>query len=190
MKAELIEDDMITVTGDDGTVHYIPLDAIATWGELLGITDTTKVVEAIVQVRSNRSDPGVIDKATSRNAWTSAYEQAEKDALSDLNQTRRAALHPVLKASGALAADGRAETRRLLGLETGEAAAVALSDETAVALSDEAGTQPTASTQADDGGLSSILSDPTVLQRISDARSAFVRAITPPLPIQDDQKRE
>lgn len=179
MKAELIDDGMMTVTGDDGTIHYIPLDAIASWGELLGVSDTAKVVEAIIQVRSNRSDPGVIDKTTSRNAWTSAYEQCEKDALSDLNQTRRAALHPVLKAGGALASDGRAETRRLLGLETGETELAALSD--------EAGAQPTASAQDGDGGLAAILTDPTVVQRISQARGAFVKAITPPLPQRGNQ---
>ena len=41
----------------------------------------------------------------------------EHDALVDLNQVRAASLHRAFKANGALAADGRAETRRLLGLE-------------------------------------------------------------------------
>ena len=83
--------DVLAVTCDDGTGHLIPLDAIASWG--------------------------VIDPATGRNAWTSAYEQVERDELADRQQTRMAALHPVLTASGALSPDGREETRRLLGLD-------------------------------------------------------------------------
>ena len=112
-----IDGDVLTVTGDDGTVHLIPLDAIASWGELLGCDTDMEAVAAIIRVRTNRSDPGVIDPATGRNAWTSAYEQLEHDALVDLNQVRAASLHRAFKANGALAADGRAETRRLLGLD-------------------------------------------------------------------------
>lgn len=109
--------DVLAVTGDDGTGHLIPLDAIASWGELLGCDTDMETVAAIIRVRSNRSDPGVIDPATGRNAWTSAYEQVERDELADRQQTRMAALHPVLTASGALSPDGREETRRLLGLD-------------------------------------------------------------------------
>lgn len=109
--------DVLTVTGDDGTGHIIPLEAIASWGELLGCDTDMETVAAIIRVRSQRSDPGVIVPATGRNAWTSAYEQVEHDALVDLNQVRAASLHRAFKANGALAADGRAETRRLLGLD-------------------------------------------------------------------------
>lgn len=112
-----INGDVLTVTGDDGTGHLIPLDAIASWGELLGCDTDMETVAAIIRVRSNRSDPGVIAPATGRNAWTSAYEQVERDELADRQQTRMAALHPVLTASGALSPDGREETRRLLGLD-------------------------------------------------------------------------
>lgn len=112
-----INGDVLTVTGDDGTCHLIPLDAIASWGELLGCDTDMETVTAIIQVRSNRSDPGTIDPDTGRNAWTSAYEQVERDELADRQQTRMAALHPVLTASGALSPDGREETRRLLGLD-------------------------------------------------------------------------
>lgn len=112
-----IDGDVLTVTGDDGTGHLIPLEAIASWGELLGCDTDMETVAAIIRVWSNRSDPGVIDPATGRNAWTSAYEQVERDELADRQQTRMAALHPVLTASGALSPDGREETRRLLGLD-------------------------------------------------------------------------
>lgn len=109
--------DVLAVTCDDGTGHLIPVDAIASWGELLGCDTDTETVAAIIRVRSNGSDPGVIDPATGRNAWTSAYEQVERDELADRQQTRMAALHPVLTSSGALSPDGREETRRLLGLD-------------------------------------------------------------------------
>ena len=75
--------DMLAVTGDDGTRHLIPLDAIASWDELLGCDTDAEAVAAIIQVRSNRSDPGVIDPATGRTAWTSAYEQVERDELAE-----------------------------------------------------------------------------------------------------------
>lgn len=101
---------------DDATgasTNLIPLEAIASWRELLGTGSDAETVAAILQAK----DPGVIDPETSRNAWTSAYEQVEHDALVDLNQVRAASLHRAFKANGALAADGRAETRRLLGLD-------------------------------------------------------------------------
>ena len=86
-------------------------------GELLGCDTDAEAVAASHTGPDDRSDPGVIDPATGRNAWTSAYEQVERDELADRQQTRMAALHPVLTASGALSPDGREETRRLLGLD-------------------------------------------------------------------------
>lgn len=109
--------DVLAVTCDDGKGHLIPLDAIASWGELLGCDTDAEAVAAIIRVRSHGADPGVIDPATGRNAWTSAYEQVERDELADRQQTRMSALHPVLTVSGALSPDGREETRRLLGLD-------------------------------------------------------------------------
>lgn len=91
----------------------VSLETIAAWGELLGTGSDVETVAAIMQAK----DPGIIDRETARHAWTSAYEQVEHDALVDLNQVRAASLHRAFKANGALAADGRAETRRLLGLE-------------------------------------------------------------------------
>lgn len=91
----------------------VSLETIAAWGELLGTGSDVETVAAIMQAK----DPGIIDRETARHAWTSAYEQVEHDALEDLNQVRAASLHRAFKANGALAADGRAETRRLLGLD-------------------------------------------------------------------------
>lgn len=98
---------------DGGSHLSCSVETVAAWMELLGFDDPVLAVHAMIQAR----DPGVIDKETSRNAWTSAYEQMERDELADRQQTRMAALHPVLTASGALSPDGRAETRRLLGLD-------------------------------------------------------------------------
>lgn len=92
----------------------VSLETIAAWGELLGTGSDVETVAAIMQAK----DPGIIDRETARHAWTSAYEQVEHDALEDLNQVRAASLHRAFTPTGALAPDGRAETRRLLGLDS------------------------------------------------------------------------
>lgn len=102
---------------DGGTAWGTHLTDIAATGLLLGATSDMETVAMMLDVSKRVADPGVIDAETGRNAWTSAYEQLEHDALVDLNQVRAASLHRAFKANGALAADGRAETRRLLGLE-------------------------------------------------------------------------
>lgn len=102
---------------DGGTAWGTHLTDIAATGLLLGTTSDMETVAMMLDVSKRVADPGVIDAETGRNAWTSAYEQLEHDALADLNQVRAASLHRAFKADGALAADGRAETRRLLGLE-------------------------------------------------------------------------
>ena len=40
--------DVLAVTGDDGTRHLIPLDAIASWDELLGCDTDTSYYPAAV----------------------------------------------------------------------------------------------------------------------------------------------
>lgn len=102
---------------DGGTAWGTHLTDIAATGLLLGTTSDMETVAMMLDVSKRVADPGVIDAESGRNAWTSAYEQLEHDALSDLNQVRAASLHRAFKANGALAADGRAETRRLLGLD-------------------------------------------------------------------------
>lgn len=102
---------------DGGTAWGTHLTDIAATGLLLGTTSDMETVAMMLDVSKRVADPGVIDAESGRNAWTSAYEQLEHDALVDLNQVRAASLHRAFKANGALAADGRAETRRLLGLE-------------------------------------------------------------------------
>lgn len=102
---------------DGGTAWGTHLTDIAATGLLLGTTSDMETVAMMLDVSKRVADPGVIDAESGRNAWTSAYEQLEHDALVDLNQVRAASLHRAFKANGALAADGRTETRRLLGLE-------------------------------------------------------------------------
>ena len=102
---------------DGGTAWGTHLTDIAATGLLLGTTSDMETVAMMLDVSKRVADPGVIDAESGRNAWTSAYEQLEHDALVDLNQVRAASLHRTFKANGALAADGRAETRRLLGLD-------------------------------------------------------------------------
>lgn len=102
---------------DGGTAWGTHLTDIAATGLLLGTTSGMETVAMMLDVSKRVADPGVIDAESGRNAWTSAYEQLEHDVLVDLNQVRAASLHRAFKANGALAADGRAETRRLLGLD-------------------------------------------------------------------------
>lgn len=114
----LVEDGMLLMartSPDSGQTacNMVSLETIAAWGELLGTGSDVETVAAIMQAK----DPGIIDRETARHAWTSAYEQLEHDALVDLNQVRAASLHRAFTPTGALAPDGRAETRRLLGLE-------------------------------------------------------------------------
>lgn len=177
--------DVLAVTGDDGTRHLIPLDAIASWDELLGCDTDAEAVAAIIQVRSNRSDPGVIDPATGRTAWTSAYEQVEHDALEDLNQVRAASLHRAFTPTGALAPDGRAETRRLLGLDSTvtdpyEAdAAIAAAQAVAESTTDEPEPSIRLPAGVDATSLETLLAEHAA--EIQTAREKFIDAITPPI---------
>lgn len=175
--------DVLAVTGDDGTRHLIPLDAIASWDELLGCDTDMEAVAAIIRVRSNRSDPGVIDPATGRNAWTSAYEQVEHDALEDLNQVRAASLHRAFTPTGALAPDGRAETRRLLGLDSTvtdpyEAdAAIAAAQAVAESTTDEPEPSIRLPAGVDATSLETLLSEHAT--EIAQARTRFLNDVTP-----------
>lgn len=161
------------------STHLIPLEAIASWRELLGMGSDVETVAAIMQAK----DPGILDRDTGRNAWTSAYEQAEHDLLADRNQVR-AAFYRARSPSGALAADGRAETRRLLGLpgspsdsyeSEAEAAVMALSDDEPA---DEDTVSPLALPDSVDAdNLASLLTEHAA--QIDRARDRFLQAITP-----------
>ena len=168
MQQEVDEGNLI-IRDDDGMSRYvIPLEAIASWRTLLGLGSDVEAVAAIMQAR----DPGVLDPATSRNAWTSAYEQCERERLLDLNQTTAAAMRrAVAPVSLALVDDGRAETRRLLGLPAGDVAAMRLMDEDGeppeqtIPLPDE----------VDSEALTNLLSSDTVSSKIDEYCTQFIQ---------------
>ena len=168
MQQEVDEGNLI-IRDDDGMSRYvIPLEAIASWRTLLGLGSDVEAVAAIMQAR----DPGVLDPATSRNAWTSAYEQCERERLLDLNQSKAAAMKRAVDPfSYALVDDGRAETRRLLGLPAGDVAAMRLMDEDGeppeqtIPLPDE----------VDSEALTNLLSSDTVSSKIDDYGMQFIQ---------------
>ena len=164
-----IEAGNLIMRDQDGfSIHVIPLEAVASWRTLLGLGSDTEAVAAIMQAR----DPGVLDPATSRNAWTSAYEQCERERLLDLNQTVKAATRrAIAPVSHALVDDGRAETRRLLGLPSGSVMAMRLMDEEdeppeqTIPLPDE----------VDSEALTNLLSSDTVSSKIDEYGAQFIQ---------------
>lgn len=177
MKQEVDEGNLI-IRDDDGMSRYvIPLEAIASWRTLLGLGSYVEAVAAILQA----SDPGVLDPATSRNAWTSAYEQCERERLLDLNQTAAAAMRrAVAPFSYALVDDGRAETRRLLGLPAGSVMAMRLMDEEGE-TPDQSIPMPG---NVDSEALEQLLADPQTATRIEAARDRFEHDLIPNQPQQ------
>lgn len=159
----------------------VSLETIAAWGELLGTGSDVETVAAIMQAK----DPGIIDRETARHAWTSAYEQLEHDALEDLNQVRAASLHRAFTPTGALAPDGRAETRRLLGLDSTvtdpyEAdAAIAAAQAVAESTTDEPEPSIRLPAGVDATSLETLLAEHAA--EIQTAREKFIDAITPPI---------
>lgn len=170
---------------DGGTAWGTHLTDIAATGLLLGTTSDMETVAMMLDVSKRVADPGVIDAESGRNAWTSAYEQLEHDALVDLNQVRAASLHRAFKANGALAADGRAETRRLLGLEpvavdSYEAdAAIAAAQAVAESTTDEPEPSIRLPAGVDATSLETLLAEHAA--EIQTAREKFIDAITPPI---------
>lgn len=170
---------------DGGTAWGTHLTDIAATGLLLGTTSDMETVAMMLDVSKRVADPGVIDAESGRNAWTSAYEQLEHDALVDLNQVPAASLHRAFKANGALAADGRAETRRLLGLESTvtdpyEAdAAIAAAQALDGSTTDEPEPSIRLPADMDATSLETLLAEHAA--EIQTAREKFINAITPPI---------
>lgn len=166
---------LILRDGTGQSRHVIPLEAIASWRTLLGLGSDAEAVAAILQA----TDPGVLDETTSRNAWTSAYEQCERERLIDLNQSKAAALRrAVAPVSRALVDDGRAETRRLLGLPAGSVMAMRLLSE-----EDDPPDQSIPMPEnVDAEKLEQLLADPITAGRIDEARDQFEHDLTPNQP--------
>ena len=157
----------------------VSLETIAAGGELLGTGSDVETVAAIMQAK----DPGIIDRETARHAWTSAYEQVEHDALEDLNQVRAASLHRAFTPTGALAPDGRAATRRLLGqastvTDPYEAdAAIAAAQAVAESTTDEPEPSIRLPAGVDATSLETLLAEHAT--EIDRARTRFLNDVTP-----------
>lgn len=128
--AKIVGDRIIVTTPVEGgaTINEIPLVALASWSELLGVTDPGEVLDAILYVAEHgEPDP---DPVTGENAWTGAYL-----ALVEREQTRAAEVivaktegrsadprSPLLRSRMATlsmvdtVADAQAATRAKLGL--------------------------------------------------------------------------
>ena len=61
---------------------FMPVDALAAWSQLLGTSSMTETVKAVLKSQ----DPGIIDKQTSENAWTGAFDGLQA-ALNDTAST-------------------------------------------------------------------------------------------------------
>lgn len=96
---------LIKADREDGgqSIHAIPVEALASWSELLGIEDPGEVLDAIMFV-AEHGEPEP-DPVTGENAWTGAYL-----ALQDREQTRAATTY-VAQAEGR-AADPRSPKLR------------------------------------------------------------------------------
>lgn len=69
----------ITLTLGDGeqvSNHLIPLDALASWSELLGIVDPGDALDAILYV-TERGEPEP-DPVTGENVWTASYQALQE----------------------------------------------------------------------------------------------------------------
>lgn len=171
---------------DGGTAWGTHLTDIAATGLLLGTTSDMETVAMMLDVSKRVADPGVIDAESGRNAWTSAYEQLEHDALSDRNQVRAASLRRAFTPTGALAPDGRAETRRLLGLEStvtdpyeADAALAA-----AQALDEPPTDEPVEPSIRLPAGMDATSLETLLAEHaaeIQTAREKFISAVTPPI---------
>ena len=171
---------------DGGPAWGPQLTDLAATGLLLGTTSDMETVAMMLDVSKRVADPGVIDAESGRNAWTSAYEQLEHDALSDRNQVRAASLRRAFTPTGALAPDGRAETRRLLGLEStvtdpyeADAALAA-----AQALDEPPTDEPVEPSIRLPAGMDATSLETLLAEHaaeIQTAREKFISAVTPPI---------
>lgn len=60
---------LMFVDHDDKSVHCIPVATIATWGELLGLTDQDEIIETILN----------FDEQPTENVWTPLFEALQEN---------------------------------------------------------------------------------------------------------------
>lgn len=156
--------------------HSIPIAALASWSELLGIDDPGEVLDAIIHVAENgEPEP---DPVTGENVWTASFY-----ALQDREQARAATTYqaqdegrandprsPRLRAAfSALAVEdqvviAQATARSRLGLpEPGQQARMA--GRSLPTPLDEVKTQ--------------LVGDPTLIEAIEESRANFLSSLRP-----------
>lgn len=158
---------LILAEGNDSTL--IPLDVLAAWKQLVACTDDVESVAAILA----HKDPGMYPDGST--AFTPAYRELDRQALLDRNQEHRAARVRAISPMGALVADGRMETRRLLGLSTVQTFTLAMVDETG--QSDERSIPLPDTVDAD--RLSALLAEPDTQALIRQGETDFLAQFTP-----------
>lgn len=158
---------LILAEGNDSTL--IPLDVLAAWKQLVACTDDVESVAAILA----HKDPGMYQDGST--AFTPAYRELDRQALLDRNQEHRAARVRAISPMGALVADGRMETRRLLGLSTVQTLTLAMVDETG--QSDER-TIPLPET-VDADKLAELLAEPDTQTLIRQGETDFLAQFIP-----------
>lgn len=158
---------LILTDGNDSTL--IPLGVLAAWKQLVACTDDVEAVAAILA----HKDPGMYPDGTT--AFTPAYRELDRQALLDRNQESRAARVRAISPMGALVADGRMETRRLLGLSTVQTFTLAMVDETG--QSDERTIPLPENIDADK--LAELLAEPDTQTLIRQGETDFLAQFTP-----------
>lgn len=175
----IVEDGMLIIrtTSDDppgGHGLCAPLDAIASWGELLGTGSDAETVAAMLQAHERRDS---CDPQTGRNAWTGAYEALEAalddtaTAVSMLNQDGTTENDPLTAARNA--------TRAKLGLPPIDDAAV---QAITLAAADGDGTDPStgiACPTLDTDAVRQALTDATTADALEAARERFYESLMP-----------
>lgn len=181
----------ISKIDDEGIAHghHIEFGALGSWAELLGYTDPTEALDAILYV-AEHGEPEP-DPWTGENAWTPAYyalqerEQARTAAIIEADIERLHAAtddprSPQLRAALAAQAhnndvdQARAETRSRLGLPAPGAAAKAA---TSPGLQKTATTEDPPDTDPLDG-LRAQLAGP-LADQVEAARQAFLAELSP-----------
>lgn len=158
---------LILAEGNDSTL--IPLDVLAAWKQLVACADDVEAVAAILA----HKDPGMYQDGST--AFTPAYRELDRQALLDRNQESRAARVRAISPMGALVADGRMETRRLLGLSTVQTLTLAMVDETG--QSDERTIPLPENIDADK--LAELLAEPDTQALIRQGETDFLAQFTP-----------
>lgn len=176
-----VEDGMLIIraTADDPSDSRClcaPLDAIASWGELLGTGTDTETVAAMLQAHERRDS---YDPRTGRNSWTGAYEALEAalndtaTAVSMLNRDGTTGNDPLTAARNA--------TRTELGLPPIDDAAtrtVTLAD----TGEDEAPSTGITCPTLDADAVRQALTDATTADALEAARERFYESLMPQQP--------